>query len=76
MKQLTDKEYNNFLVNTTKQLDKAFENMLHSMTKKLYKRSLTNQELDIALKLVEDKSVLRIDEIVNCSIKLAEETYE
>lgn len=76
MKQLTDQEYNNFLVDTTKKLDKAFEQMLHSMTKKLYKRSLTNQELDIALKLVEDKSVLRIDEIVNCSIKLAEETYE
>lgn len=76
MKQLTDKEYDNFLVDTTKKLDKAFENMLHSMTKKLYKRSLTNQELDIALKLVEDKSILRIDEIVNCSIKLAEETYE
>ena len=76
MKQLTDQEYNNFLVDTTKKLDKAFENMLHSMTKKLYKRSLTNQELDIALKLVEDKSILRIDEIVNCSIKLAEETYE
>lgn len=76
MKQLTDKEYDNFLIDTTKKLDKAFEQMLHSMTKKLYKRSLTNQELDIALKLVEDKSVLRIDEIVNCSIKLAEETYE
>lgn len=76
MKQLTDQEYDNFLIDTTKKLDKAFEQMLHSMTKKLYKRSLTNQELDIALKLVEDKSVLRIDEIVNCSIKLAEETYE
>jgi len=76
MKQLTDRQYDKFLIDTTKKLDKAFEDMLHTMTKKLYKRSLTNQELDIALKLVEDKSVLRIDEIVNCSIKLAEETYE
>jgi len=76
MKQLTDRQYDKFLIDTTKKLDKAFEDMLHTMTKKLYKRSLTNQELDIALKLVEDKSVLRLDEIVNCSIKLAEETYE
>jgi hypothetical protein len=76
MKQLTDQEYDKFLIDTTKKLDKAFEDMLHTMTKKLYKRKLTIPELEIALKIVEDKSVLRIDEIVNCSIKLAEETYD
>ena len=75
MKLLNDVEYEKFVKYTVKELDKSFIKMLNKMSMTLLNRKLTEDELDIALTLVSDKGVLRVDEMVLASVKLAKDLY-